>query len=121
VVKQRLFDTLRLQSEEVAEFNYRPTACAEEYRMVVVRKNIPKEQGELRLVTWNMESYTPTAILLRHTAHEPRAPRAWCRRSKVCPKPHDAPLPGSIEVTHRIAHRRLVRFHHVRIGRAGSR
>jgi hypothetical protein len=40
VVKQRLFDTLRLQSEEVAEFNYRPTACAEEYRMVVVRKNI---------------------------------------------------------------------------------
>jgi hypothetical protein len=49
VVRQRKFDTLRLQSEEVAEFNYRPTACREEYRMVVVRKNITKEKGELRL------------------------------------------------------------------------
>ncbi len=49
VVKQRGFDTLRLQSEEVAEFNYRPTACKLDYRMVVVRKNITKEKGDLRL------------------------------------------------------------------------
>jgi hypothetical protein len=49
VVKQRQFDTLRLQSEEVAEFNYQPTACRQVYRMVVVRKNITKEKGELRL------------------------------------------------------------------------
>jgi hypothetical protein len=49
VVKRRQFDTLRLQSEEVAEFNYRPTACRRDYRMVVVRKNITKEKGELRL------------------------------------------------------------------------
>jgi Transposase DDE domain group 1 len=49
VVKQREFDTLRLQSEEVAEFNYQPTACRQTYRMVVVRKNITKEKGELRL------------------------------------------------------------------------
>jgi DDE family transposase len=49
VVKQRQFDTLRLRSEEVAEFNYRPTACRQEYRMVVVRKNITREKGELRL------------------------------------------------------------------------
>jgi hypothetical protein len=49
VVKQRQFDTLRLQSEEVAEFNYQPTACGQVYRMVVVRKNITKEKGELRL------------------------------------------------------------------------
>jgi Transposase DDE domain group 1 len=49
VVKRRQFDTLRLQSEEVAEFNYRPTACGETYRMVVVRKNITKEKGEQRL------------------------------------------------------------------------
>ncbi len=49
IVKQRQFETLRLQSEEVAEFNYRPTACAKTYRMVVVRKNITKEKGELRL------------------------------------------------------------------------
>ena len=40
---------MRLQSEEVAEFNYQPTACRQEYRLIVVRKNISKEQGELRL------------------------------------------------------------------------
>jgi DDE family transposase len=49
VVKRRQFETLRLQSEEVAEFNYQPTACSQVYRMVVVRKNISKEKGELRL------------------------------------------------------------------------
>jgi hypothetical protein len=49
IVKQRQFETLRLQSEEVAEFNYQPTACSQVYRMVVVRKNITKEKGELRL------------------------------------------------------------------------
>jgi Transposase DDE domain group 1 len=49
VVKARQFETLRLNSEEVAEFNYRPTACAETYRMVAVRKNITREKGELRL------------------------------------------------------------------------
>ena len=49
VVKRRQYETLRLQSEEVAEFNYRPTACSRTYRMVVVRKNITKEKGELRL------------------------------------------------------------------------
>ena len=40
---------MRLQSEEVAEFNYRPTPVQNEYRMIVVRKNISKEKGELRL------------------------------------------------------------------------
>lgn len=46
VVKARQFETLRLQSEEVAEFNYRPSACSKTYRMVVVRKNISREKGE---------------------------------------------------------------------------
>jgi Transposase DDE domain group 1 len=50
VVKRRQFESLHLQSEEVAEFNYQPTACAETYRMVVVRKNISKEKGEQRLL-----------------------------------------------------------------------
>lgn len=45
-VKAREFETMRLQSEEVAEFNYRPVACRNEYRMVVVRKNISVEKGE---------------------------------------------------------------------------
>ncbi len=46
VVVQRQFENQRLRSEEVAEFNYRPTACRREYRMVVVRKNLSVEKGE---------------------------------------------------------------------------
>jgi hypothetical protein len=49
VVRRREFETLRLQSEEVAEFNYQPTACRKTYRMVVVRKNISREKGEVCL------------------------------------------------------------------------
>ena len=49
IVREREFDVLRLQSEEVAEFDYRPTACAHTYRMVVVRKHISKEKGERTL------------------------------------------------------------------------
>jgi hypothetical protein len=43
------FQNLRLRSEDVAEFEYRPTACHTIYRMVVVRKNITVEQGGQRL------------------------------------------------------------------------
>jgi hypothetical protein len=46
VVVQREFDNQRLQSEEVAEFNYQPAACQQTYRMVVVKKNISVEKGE---------------------------------------------------------------------------
>jgi Transposase DDE domain group 1 len=49
LVKERAFDTLRLKSEAVAEFEYRPHACQQTYRMVVVRKNITKEKGEQAL------------------------------------------------------------------------
>jgi Transposase DDE domain group 1 len=46
IVREREFDVLRLQSEEVAEFDYRPTLCKNTYRMVVIRKHISKEKGE---------------------------------------------------------------------------
>lgn len=46
IVRRRNFDVLRLQSEEVAEFDYRPMACKKTYRMIVVRKHISKEKGE---------------------------------------------------------------------------
>jgi hypothetical protein len=45
VIKQRGFETLRLRHEDVAEFSYRPTACRRKHRLIVVRKNISKEQG----------------------------------------------------------------------------
>src|SRR6516164_7715427 len=50
VVVARQFENQRLRSEEVAEFNYRPTACRKTYRMVVVRKNISAEKGEKLLL-----------------------------------------------------------------------
>ena len=46
IVVARAFENQRLQAEAVAEFNYQPRACAETYRMVVVRKNISVEKGE---------------------------------------------------------------------------
>jgi hypothetical protein len=46
IVVEREFENKRLQSEEVAEFNYQPSACTETYRMVVVRKNLSVEKGE---------------------------------------------------------------------------
>jgi hypothetical protein len=46
IVAAREFENQRLQSEEVAEFTYRPTACRKTYRMIVVKKNISVEQGE---------------------------------------------------------------------------
>jgi hypothetical protein len=49
VVARRQFETLRLQSEEVAECNYQPMACRQSYRLVVVKKNISREKGEVRL------------------------------------------------------------------------
>jgi hypothetical protein len=45
----RGFRNLRLEAEAVAEFSYQPTACAQAYRMVVLRKNISVEQGDERL------------------------------------------------------------------------
>ena len=49
----REFQNLRLEAEAVAEFPYRPTACATTYRMVVVRKNISVEQGDQPAVRSN--------------------------------------------------------------------
>jgi hypothetical protein len=49
VVKDREFNNIRLRSEHVAEFDYRPTHCNKTYRMVVVRKNLTVEKGEIRL------------------------------------------------------------------------
>ncbi len=49
IVKARQFENLKLLGEEVAEFNYRPTACRKTYRMIVLRKNLTREKGEQRL------------------------------------------------------------------------
>jgi len=49
IVRQRAFENIRLVSEDVAEMSYRPVACKQTYRLIVVRKNLTVEKGELRL------------------------------------------------------------------------
>jgi len=49
IVRRREFKVLRLKNEDYAEFEYTPTACEQPYRMIVVRKNISHEEGQLRL------------------------------------------------------------------------
>ena len=49
LIVEREFKHLRLEAEAVAEFAYQPVACAQPYRMVVVRKNISVAQGDQRL------------------------------------------------------------------------
>ena len=50
IVRERGYVNKRLNHEDVAEYEYRPTKCRKTYRMVVVRKNISKSKGELTLV-----------------------------------------------------------------------
>jgi hypothetical protein len=72
VVKAREFQNLRLQSEDVAEFTYQPTACQRAYRLVVVRKNLSVEKGEKKLFDdvryffylTNLTAETPAQIVL---------------------------------------------------------
>jgi hypothetical protein len=46
IVKEKGYKNIRLKSEEVAEFAYRPAKCNRDYRVVVVRKNLSVEKGE---------------------------------------------------------------------------
>ncbi|MGH2362147.1 MAG: IS1380 family transposase [bacterium] len=50
IVVEREFQNIRLQSEDVAEFSYRPVACRRDYRVVVVRKNLAVSKGEQMLL-----------------------------------------------------------------------
>jgi Transposase DDE domain group 1 len=49
VVRDREFESIHLQSEQVAEMPYRPTLCATTYRLIVIRKQLAVEKGEKRL------------------------------------------------------------------------
>jgi Transposase DDE domain group 1 len=49
IVRQREFSTLKLLGEEVAEFEYRPVACERAYRVVVLRKKLTVEKGQMWL------------------------------------------------------------------------
>jgi DDE family transposase len=49
IVEERSFETIHTLEEMVAEFDYRPTACDRQYRVVVVRKRIATDKGQMRL------------------------------------------------------------------------
>lgn len=46
IVREREFENIRLKSEDIAEFDYKPKKCKKAYRMVVVRKNLSIEKGD---------------------------------------------------------------------------
>jgi hypothetical protein len=46
IVKERGYKNIRTNSEQVAEFSYRPGKCRHPYRVVVLRKNLSVEKGE---------------------------------------------------------------------------
>jgi hypothetical protein len=49
IVREREFENIRLCSEDVTEFSYQPGSCRRAYRVVVVRKNLTVEKGDLAL------------------------------------------------------------------------
>jgi len=49
IVRERGFENLRLVSEEVAEMDYRPAACRRSYRLIIVRKNLERRDGQGQL------------------------------------------------------------------------
>jgi hypothetical protein len=46
IVVERGFENIRLVSEDMAEFEYRPSACQKTYRLVAVRKNLVVAKGQ---------------------------------------------------------------------------
>lgn len=49
IVREREYQNIRQTSEHVAEFTYQPARCKKTYRIVVLRKNLTVEKGELAL------------------------------------------------------------------------
>jgi DDE family transposase len=49
IVRERGYKTIHLLEEMVAEFDYRPVACEMSYRVVVLRKLLGIDRGQLRL------------------------------------------------------------------------
>ena len=49
IVRERGYKTIHLLEEMIAEFPYRPVACDRDYRVIVLRKRLGIDQGQLRL------------------------------------------------------------------------
>jgi Transposase DDE domain group 1 len=49
IVRERGFKTIHLLEEMIAEFDYQPVACKKSYRMIVLRKRLATDEGQMRL------------------------------------------------------------------------
>jgi hypothetical protein len=49
IVVEKGYRNIRLVREHVSEFSYRPTKCKSDYRVVVLRKSLSVEEGQVRL------------------------------------------------------------------------
>jgi Transposase DDE domain group 1 len=49
IVRERGYETVHLLEEMVAEFDYQPVACKKSYRMIVLRKRVGVDKGQMRL------------------------------------------------------------------------
>jgi len=49
IVRERGFKTIHLLEEMIAEFDYQPGACKKSYRMIVLRKRLATDRGQMRL------------------------------------------------------------------------
>jgi hypothetical protein len=49
IVRARGYENIQLLEEMVAEFDYQPIACKKSYRMVVLRKRVGVDKGQMRL------------------------------------------------------------------------
>jgi hypothetical protein len=49
IIRERGFESIHTIEEMVAEFDYRPVACDRDYRVVVLRKRLATEKGQMRL------------------------------------------------------------------------
>jgi hypothetical protein len=49
IVVEKQYKNIKLQKEHVAEFDYKPTKCNRTYRVIVLRKKLSVEKGQLRL------------------------------------------------------------------------
>ena len=55
IVVEKGYRNIRLLGEQVAEFSYQPTKCKRSYRVIVLRKSLAVEEGQMRL--WDEVRY----------------------------------------------------------------
>jgi hypothetical protein len=71
IVHEREYKNIVLHSEEVAEMPYRPVACRKTYRLIVVRKNLTVEKGEIRLFDDYRYFFYLTSVTTSSSASRP--------------------------------------------------